>query len=71
MDYSNDKWRVITRSALQALNNLNTNNVKDAVASLNAFISQIEAQRGKDIPEERADLLIVRAQRIMSRLDTP
>jgi len=37
---------------------------------LNAFINQVEAQRGKKISEEAADMLIAYANNIISKIRT-
>jgi hypothetical protein len=45
-------------AALQVLEDENVNNDAGAVNALQGFIKSVEAQRGKKIPEERADELI-------------
>jgi len=39
-----------------------------AINKLNAFINQVEAQRGKKITDEDADVLISAAQRIIGNI---
>lgn len=51
-------------AALQVLADDNENNDAAAINALGAFINAVEAQRDKKIPEEDADALIARAQRI-------
>jgi hypothetical protein len=41
-----------------------------AINQLNAFINEIQAQRGKKISEEAADDLIAYAQSIINQLET-
>lgn len=55
-------------AALTALQAPKAAQRKDAAATLSAFISQVEAQRGKTISNEQADQLIALAARIISRL---
>ncbi len=52
----------------RALDDLNAHNDAAAIGSLQAFIGQVEAQRGKTIPEEDADALIAAAQVIIDLL---
>jgi hypothetical protein len=54
--------------AQEALNDGNENNDQAAVNALGAFISAVNAQRGKKISEEDADSLIDAAQQIIDLL---
>lgn len=56
-------------SALNALEDLNTNNDVAAINSLQAFINAVQAQRGNKIPEADADSLIASAQAIIDLLN--
>jgi len=47
---------------------LNKGQENAAINKLNAFINQIEAQRGKKITDEEADTLIAEAQRIIDSI---
>ncbi len=51
-----------------ALKSLENGNVEAAMNQLQAFINQVEAQRGKKIPEEDADMLIQYALNIIQKL---
>lgn len=53
-------------SASDALEALNADQRNDAVNKLNAFINEVEAQRGKKLTNEQADLLIAAAQEVIS-----
>jgi len=55
-------------AALKTIDDLNANNDVAAINSLSAFINAIEAQRGKKLTEEQADLLIADAQAIIDLL---
>ncbi len=55
-------------AAINALDDLNSNNDVAAVNSIQAFINAVEAQRGKSIPEESADALIAGAQAIIEQI---
>lgn len=55
----------VTRKVLEGTN---TNNDLAAIRGLQAFIRTVEAGRGKKIPEEDADALIVAAQEIIDVL---
>jgi hypothetical protein len=55
-------------AALDALQDVNTNNDASAVNKLEAFISEVEAQREKKITNEQADELIAQAQAIIALL---
>lgn len=52
-------------AALNALDDLNENNYVAAINSLNAFINAVEAQRGKKVTNEQADILVDDAQYII------
>ena len=58
-------------SAIQALDDTNSNNDVAAINSLNAFINAVEAQRGNKIPEADADELIAQAQALIATLESP
>ncbi|MCW4034052.1 MAG: right-handed parallel beta-helix repeat-containing protein [Candidatus Bathyarchaeota archaeon] len=49
-----------------ALSFLEANRTHNAVNKLNAFINQVEAQRGKKITNEQADYLVSEAQKIIN-----
>lgn len=53
-------------AALDALEDLNTNNDASAVNRLEAFIGEVEAQRGKKITNSQADSLVADAQAIIA-----
>ena len=55
-------------AAKQKLEDNNENNDAAAINNLQAFINQVEAQRGKKISEEDADYLISKAQQIIDLL---
>jgi hypothetical protein len=55
-------------AAKKALEDLNENNDGAAINSLQAFINAVEAQRGKALTEEQADMLIEMVQRIIDSL---
>ena len=55
-------------SALTALEDLNSNNDVAAVNSLEAFINQVEGQRGTKLTDEQADSLISFALSIIDSL---
>ena len=55
-------------TALAALNVAHARNDKAAINSLNAFINEVKAQRGKAIPMARADALIAAASKIIALL---
>ena len=48
----------LVRKAENAFAELNAGNTEEAINILRAFINQVEAQRGKKISEEDADMLI-------------
>jgi parallel beta-helix repeat protein len=52
-------------AALNALDDMNENNDVAAIKSLNAFISAVQAQSGKKIPEADANVLTAEAQEII------
>jgi len=52
-------------ATLGALEALNAEQRSDAVNKLNAFINEVEAQRGKKLTDEQADYLAVDAQKIV------
>ena len=51
-----------------AMNSLQNDHENAAENELNAFINQIEAQRGKELTDEQADELIARAQRVIDSI---
>lgn len=53
-------------AALNALDDLNENNDVAAINSLESFINAVEAQRGKKITNEQADILVEDATYIIS-----
>jgi hypothetical protein len=55
-------------AALQALDDLNANNDIAAINSLQAFINAVETQRGKQLTDEQANMLISVAQRIIDSI---
>lgn len=55
-------------AAQQALSDVNQNNNQAAINSLQAFISAVEAQRGNQITNQQADILIAAAQAIINSL---
>jgi len=57
-------------TAMQALEDINTNNDVAAINSLQAFINAVEAQRGKQISDTDADTLIAAAQEIIALIGT-
>ena len=57
------------QSALDALDDINSNNDVAAINSLEAFVNAVEAQRGKKISNEIADSLIDDADFIIVYLD--
>jgi hypothetical protein len=58
-------------SASDALEDVNANNDAAAVNKLEAFIGEVEAQRGKRITDEQADALGADAQAIIAALTMP
>jgi hypothetical protein len=58
-------------TALNALDDINTNNDDAAINTLEAFISAVEAQRGKEISEPDADGLIQAGVNIINMLSSP
>ena len=52
-----------------AARRLDDQNIGAAINSLNAFINEVEAQRGKKIPEADADALITAAQEMIEALE--
>ena len=65
----NDSLTVKLEAALAKLQDGNPNNDAAAIAALEAFINQVQAQRGNKIPEGDADALIDAAQAIIDLLD--
>ena len=57
-------------TALQALNDMNQNNDVAAINALQALINAVRAQRGNQISEADADMLIANAQAIIDLLNT-
>lgn len=55
-------------AAYDSLNDLNQNNNAAALNSLQAFINAVNAQRGNQITEEQADILIQKAQEIINHI---
>ncbi|MDH5483489.1 MAG: hypothetical protein OEY22_11540 [Candidatus Bathyarchaeota archaeon] len=53
-------------NALSALNALNAGQRNDAVNKLNAFINEVEAQRGTKLTNEQADYLITAVQDVIA-----
>ena len=58
-------------AALQALEDVNANNDAAAVNKLQAFISEVEAQRAKKITDTQATALVADAQAIIAVLTGP
>ncbi len=56
------------QSALEALEDMNDHNDGSAVNRLEAFLAEVQAQRGKQIPEADADSLIGSCQAILDLL---
>ena len=52
-------------AALSVLSDLNENNDVAALNSLNAFVSYVEVQRGNQLSDEQADVLIAAAQAVI------
>jgi hypothetical protein len=52
-------------AALQTLEDVNENNDKVAINTLEAFINAVEAQSDSKIPKANADALITKAQQII------
>jgi hypothetical protein len=57
-------------AAVNAITDSNDNNDHAAIKALEAFIKQVEAQRGKKISEEDADTLIAQAEAIIAMLQS-
>jgi len=55
---------------VRALDDLNQNNDVAAINSLEAFINEVEAQRGKKISDAEADALIALAKQIIYQLNS-
>ncbi len=51
-----------------AINSLDNGQEKVAINKLDAFINQVEAQRGKKLSEAEADSLILAAERIIDNI---
>ena len=56
-------------TALQSLDDMNQNNDVAAINALQAFINAVQAQRGNQISEPDADMLIANAQAIINLLN--
>jgi len=56
-------------AVLHALEALNADQRNDAINKLNAFINEVEAQRGKKLTNEQADYLIAATQEIIDLID--
>lgn len=56
------------QNAVDSLNAENAGNRQDAINKLNAFISSVEAQRGNQLTNSQADLLIAAANKIINSL---
>ena len=63
----------LTNSLLAKLNkalaDIEAGNFEDALAKLNAFINQVQAQRGKKLTEAEADELIAQAEALIALLE--
>ena len=57
-------------AVVRALDDLNQNNDVAAINSLEAFINEVEAQRGKKISDAEADALIALAKQIIYQLNS-
>jgi len=57
-------------TALKIITDDNPKNDVAGINTLNAFINEVEAQRGKKILEADADILIAAAQQIMDLVST-
>lgn len=57
-------------NALAALDDLNDNNDVSAINRLNAFINEVQAQRGHLISEQIADALIASALDIIAAIES-
>ena len=55
---------------MKAITDLKHNNDVAAVSAMDAFVSQIEAQRGKKITDEDTDALVSKAQAIIALLSS-
>lgn len=59
----------LTSKLHNAIASLQCGNTHAAVNQLNAFVNQVEAQRGKKLTEEQADMLIAEAQGIIDAIE--
>jgi hypothetical protein len=57
------------QSAIKVVNDISVNNNIGAIGSLHAFVSAVEAQSGKSIPSQDADILIGLANTIIVQLE--
>lgn len=55
-------------AALNALDDLNENNDQAAINSLQSYINAVEAQRGNQITNEQADILVAEAEEVIAVL---
>jgi uncharacterized repeat protein (TIGR01451 family) len=60
----------LVQKANNALREYNEGNMEDVIDILEAFINQVEAQRGKKIEEEDADMLIQFVRNIIQQIQT-
>jgi hypothetical protein len=59
----------LTKKLENAIKSLEKGEIEAAIGKLNAFINEVEAQRGKKIDEADADALIAAAQAIIDELE--
>ena len=57
-------------TAVNALDDLNNHNDIAAINSLNAFVNHVEAQRGSELTDEQANILIESAQAIIAAIES-
>ena len=65
-DHKHEQWQ---NNALAALDAANAGNRNDAINKLEAFINSVEAQRGKELTDEQAELLGSYARYIVEALN--
>ena len=66
----NKKVQAKLDAALNALDDLNSNNDIATSNSLNAFINAVEVQRGSELTDEQANILIESAQAIIAAIES-
>lgn len=68
MDLHQGLENSLTQKLMNVLQSIGYGWINDAINQLNAFINQVEAQRGKKLTEEQADYLVGGAQSIIDSL---